>query len=398
MSLDIKDFYIKDGESIEEFCYRVCKAKDDGSLGGATWTDIARVINAVTNTNYSESFYRKNYAKIKKESASYYDEAPREEKILHIISEIEKNKIAASDMRNSYRKQVRNQARRDSLYELFENAIVPFASPNRHTEDVIKPPSDIGKAIYALLGDLHYGISFSNAAGMFNGNIARERLMRFRDEIIIRQDEVNAKECYISLLGDLISGNIHKLITVENRENVVSQVVNISEILSEVIADIADCFDNVYVNNVNGNHSRVIANPDEAPNSERLDALVPIYCKLKLANYENVKFEPDMFNGTINCFDIFGYNYVTVHGDMDRDIKNSRIEIEALLGKPIDVFCFGHMHTFKSEYDKCLYIQNGSLCGSGDEYTVRKRLFGSPEQTILVCSDFGVESISPIML
>lgn len=34
-------------------------------------------------------------------------------------------------------------------------------------------------------------------------------------------------------------------------------------------------------------------------------------------------------------------------------------------------------------------IQSGSLAGSGDDFTVQKRLVGKPNQTTLVCNEDG---------
>jgi hypothetical protein len=60
---------------------------------------------------------------------------------------------------------------------------------------------------------------------------------------------------------------------------------------------------------------------------------------------------------------------------------------------------FGHMHT--CAVDECngiKMIRGGSLAGSGDSYTVEKRLSGKPSQMVCVCSDKGVEAYYTVEL
>ena len=399
MEIDFKDFLKSPEETEEEYAFRVCKAKDDGEMGKTTWQEVADLLNAALDADFCESFYRKRYVQLKKDMAAEnveYVPQVRNDGLQRFINQMEMQKQQAADQRTSFRKMLRNESRRESLCDILRETVVAYEhKPMKFARGQIIHSE---KAVYALLGDLHYGIAFRNSAGEFSPEIARERLVQFTNELVRIGEQEGAMDCYVSFIGDLISGNIHSTIQVENRENVVKQVVNISNILSDVLLELSGNFANVYVNNVNGNHSRITPNSDDAPNGERLDALVPVFCKLKLQNIENVHFEENEIDETIGSFDIYGKLYTTVHGDMDRDMKRSRLNIERLIGRHVDVYCAGHMHVFKTEADDCLYVQNGSLCGSGDEYTIRKRLFGKAEQTVLVCSEGGVDAIYPVVL
>lgn len=88
-----------------------------------------------------------------------------------------------------------------------------------------------GKAVYAMLGDIHYGISFSSYAGQYDSSVATARVMKYADQIIRVGKNAGASECYVSLMGDLISGIIHTTIRIENRENLIEQVVGVSELI-----------------------------------------------------------------------------------------------------------------------------------------------------------------------
>ena len=69
-----------------------------------------------------------------------------------------------------------------------------------------------------------------------------------------------------------------------------------------------------------------------------------------------------------------------------------------MLGTKIDYMLAGHMHVADARFENTGFIRNGSVCGSGDEYTVKKRLFGPPIQVCMVVTETGVEAIYPVKL
>jgi len=222
--------------------------------------------------------------------------------------------------------------------------------------------------------------------------------MHYANSIIRIGKDSGAKDCYVSLMGDLISGVIHTTIRIENRENLIEQVIGVSELISAFLYRLATYFDNVIVNSVDGNHSRIDFSADDALRAEKLDALIPWYCKTKLQNLNNVHFIDNTLDSSIGSFGIFGKRYICVHGDMDNDLKASVQRIEPMFGSKIDYILAGHMHVAEARIENTGFIRNGSVCGSGDEYTVKKRLFGPPVQVCMVVSDEGVEAIHPVKL
>ena len=202
----------------------------------------------------------------------------------------------------------------------------------------------------------------------------------------------------VSLLGDLISGNIHLPIRLENRGNAISQVVGVSELISAFLHHLAKNFTEVIVTNVSGNHSRLDSNADNALRTERLDDLIPWYCKAKLEKIENIKFCENEIDPTISFLDIYGKTYVAVHGDFDPDMKTSAMRISQLIGKKVDYFLAGHMHVADMRIEDTGYIRNGAVVTGGDEYTSKKRLFGPAAQVCMLVSAKGVEAVYPILL
>lgn len=54
---------------------------------------------------------------------------------------------------------------------------------------------------------------------------------------------------------------------------------------------------------------------------------------------------------------------------------------------------FGHLHVCGvDEANGVKMIRGGSLAGSGDGYTISKRLAGKPSQMVCVCTEDGVKA------
>ena len=89
-----------------------------------------------------------------------------------------------------------------------------------------------------------------------------------------------------------------------------------------------------------------------------------------------------------------------MHGDYDRN-TNAGIQklVSALDEKPYGVV-MGHLHTpTTAETNGVKVIQAGSLAGSGDDFTVQKRLTGKASQTaVLIDEDGKLEAIFPMEL
>ena len=60
---------------------------------------------------------------------------------------------------------------------------------------------------------------------------------------------------------------------------------------------------------------------------------------------------------------------------------------------------YGHLHTCAiDETNGVKMIRGGSLAGSGDSYTVEKRLSGKPSQMVCICNNRGVVCYYPVEL
>ncbi len=388
----------------EAVLYQLGSDKEAGTLR-ATWDEVAAMMNEMFRQGKkpeSESSWRKKYVKIRDEIEANQDSAiaklgPADlDPLRDIVRDMEKKRVQERDERVAYARQIRSESRQDMIIDMFRETIEKYPKVEIPEKPKEKPGE---KAVYAMLSDIHYGLAFDSYVGQYNSDIAKERVLAYADEIIIAGKKEKADVCFVSLMGDMVSGIIHPTIRIENKENIIEQIVGVSELVASFLFYLAKHFRQVYVNSVDGNHSRLDNDLEKTLRKEKLDALIPWYCKTKLSNLDNVVFNDTCFDQTVGTFYIGEKLFVAVHGDLEKDMKVTANMLEKQIGRHIDYMLAGHMHVPEMRAEDTMYIRNGSVCGSGDDYTMKKRLFCPPFQVFMILDKHGaVEAIHTVDL
>ena len=384
------------GETLEQYLWRLGNNRD---ALGLTWYDVADLINKefrAEDEALSECVYRKKYAAAKQ----FYDEvfSKGNDVSQETLREIERAKIALRDERAAYSKQNREAARLDENLaylgeQLREIGRIQFPELTGAYK------VDCENDLILNISDVHAGLAFNSAFGIYNSDIMNQRLGEYLDKAIEIGQRHNAENCFINLLGDLISGNIRLTVQLSNRENFIDQIKLIAESLTSLIFEISKHFKNVYVTGVSGNHSRLTPSKEESVKAERADDLVLWIISKMLSHVDNVFVDTDVLDNTVTEITVRGKDYVLTHGDMGNPTDASIGKLITMLGHIPYAVLAGHMHSpFLREMNGILYIQGGSLCGAGDDYTVQSRLKGKPNQTILVANSRGIEAIYNVEL
>ena len=376
--------------------YEICSRKD---LMG-DWAKIAAELNKRLDKKYNESTYRKRYqmyCEMKeacKEIDSDFNGSTDDISVLK--RELERAKIQFRDERNAWQKQNYMAARAEQKLDYLEN----FIKENGKSKYNIKYSPIVNvegnKVMVVCLSDLHIGACYNSMWGKYNSDIAKERLAEYLGEVIKIGKRHDVTEVVVLGIGDEISGNIHTSIQVQNRENVIEQIMLASEMIADFIAELCNCFDVGYIN-IGGNHSR-ISKKEEALKDERLDRLIGWYVSKSLSHVENFTYI-ESEDTTIGVVDILNQKIWVTHGDYDSFNKGGLSNLVLAMGyKPMAVFT-GHMHTSAmDDIADIKFIRSGSFGGSGDDYTVEKRLTGKPSQTVAIFNCDGVECLYPVML
>lgn len=303
--------------------------------------------------------------------------------------ELQKERQKFFDQRNALNKILRERSRQEELNEIITSAVTGGSlQPLEYEEPLV---SYSGRDLLVSLNDIHYGAVVDNYWQKYDSDICRQMISKYLERVIQIGKETGAENCIIWCNGDEISGNIHYSIAVSNKENVIQQIVGVSELIAGFIAELSRRFNSVRFVSIPGNHSRLNPNKDLALNGERLDDLVEWYLKARLQNFENVEIGAGTrVDPTIYMIDIRGNTYVGVHGDFDCSDKNVQA-LQTMVGRPVYAVLSGHLHHNKIDSVQGIKtVMAGSFLGM-DEYCVSKRIFGAPEQLVCVVTENGIE-------
>ena len=377
----------KDGETDYEYCFRLSWEKSKNQLD-IDWQEIVDFCGL----DWSADHCRKTMIGAIRHQ-EYINTKTREQltneqytKLLEKELELRKEKVKLTDLKTQVNKQIRELARKESLSELLEDKLKQLDMQPKIINDSYKQRVTSNRDMVCLISDIHYGIKTTNAISPYDSDVCKQKMDYLINKTIAFSLENDVDKLYLMILGDEISGLIHNTTRLEQREDVVSQVIEVSELLYESIVKLAKNLPFVVVGLAQGNHSRVMADKKDSLEQENFTRLIKEFLKLRLANISNVLLLENKFDESIIELNIRGYNVIGLHGQNDRLNNLSRL-IE-MFDKKIDYICLGHYHQSKEfENNKTEVIVNG--CFSGDDYSKRLRLYNKPIQKLLLFDDTG---------
>jgi len=395
-------------ENEEQYIWRLGQAKDSGVLD-LDWNELADIINKncrVDESEYrNESAYRKPYQYTRRFfEAGVFNKLAEDEYVKELREakqEIQKERAKISDERVSYRRDLREQGRRESMFEIVKKAIdeykpakfdyVPYKNQNSGDNDLI-----------IHLTDIHCGVDINSPFNKFNTEILTQRLKKYIDEIIDIQNTYNSENAYLIIGGDLIQGLIHTNSRIEAKENVVMQIMTVSDLISNFIYEISKYFKYIEVHTTAGNHSRSTASKEDAVRGENFDLLIPFACKKELQNIKNVVFKENYLECDIATFEVRGHMVYATHGDKDNanNVVYHMTQFARKAKLPLPDMCYlGHRHTNGlTTVDDVKVIESGCVDGM-DGYAIDKRLVGSAEQTVTVVSEkYRIKALCDIQI
>lgn len=380
---------------INNFLIELGNRKD---ADGLTWQNVADIINEKFGLNYSEKTYRIKYAALIKNSVLGEDSSIVDMDVEERILELQKQKVKVSDERNQTRAYVRQLSREETIKDIaFETAIImagrkPLLTSS-HPKQFVEECSGILE-----LSDWHYGMDFKNPWNTYNPEVAVERIQKLKNEVCDFCRMYRCKELHVLNLADLIAGRIHLGIRFESRIDVITQTLEVSELLAEFLSDLSLRLNiPIHYYGCVDNHSRLEPNKNDALNLESLSRITDWYMKERFEG-TGVICHDNEFGEDIITLNVQGHNVLGVHGD--RDKQSSIIDkLSTFTRQNYDLICTAHMHHFSAdENNLCNIVCNGSLMGT-DNYAKNLRLNSPPSQNfIAVTPDNVTYGIHKILL
>ena len=312
------------------------------------------------------------------------------------MRELERQKIEFRDERRAWQKQNYTDARTKQKIDTLEEKLSEIGKVEFEPHEDNNFSSDNDMLI--ILSDFHIGQCFKSIWGNYDTDKARLRLNQLLNRVLEIQELHNSEKCYVSLQGDMISGNIHKSIQVTNSENVIEQIKIATELISSFCYELTKHFHFVFLSSVSGNHSRMDIKND-AIHDERLDDIIEWAVETSLKHISNFHVLHRKLDSGIVDINIRGKSYIAVHGDYDGFNQSGVSKLCMFLGFVPYAILYAHLHKCTvDEINTVKMIRGGSLAGSGDSYTIEHRLSGKPSQMVCICNKFGVLAYYPTEL
>lgn len=396
---------LKKAETDDEYEIRICSLHDKYDL---SWDDIAAIINTELGQNYTESRYRKMWKayclgvsntaiqkrprnKQEGEYLTYSDTEIDEESAANVSEymqqkiELQKERVKISDERIQANAYIRALAREETIKEI----ALEYAR-EMNSKKILAPirelPVSGDNAAILQLSDIHYGLVVDNYWNKYNPDIAKEKIAQLRDRVIKYCKRNDVSDLYITELGDAIAGRIHETIRYQSRFDVITQIMQISEIIAEMITDLSKYF-NIHYYCCLDNHSRLEPNKKAALDLESLARIIPWYLKERVGSF--IEINDNKYGEDIITFKCKGFNIAGCHGDKDSPIKVVD-SLSMMTRENFDMILTAHLHHFSAdEKNQILVISNPSIL-STDDYSKNLRLSSKSAQNLIIVSDNNV--------
>lgn len=362
----------KEKETYKSYLTRIINAKENGQITYEEMGDFLVDDNRWNSDNWRKFYYiAKEVVKKLDEDIEYtQDDVIREMEDMKI--EIYKEKVKLRDQRRELNKLHTKQARFENLVEVIKERLEEIGTLPR--EKYYKQ-LDKEKGATLMVSDLHYGIKVDNQFNYYDTEVAEDRLKQLTNKTIQYCKKHDISHLNIELLGDMVSGTIHTGVRVQQEEDIIQQIIDCAELLSNMVNDLAEYVENVTVYSVYGNHGRTESNKHDAINRENYERLIYYFMKNRV---KGVRFIDSQGEDFIKYYD-FCKTFVISHGDKDK--QASAIEAYSkMLGEQVGEVHLAHWHEFKEVGN---VIVNGSVVGS-DDYAVSIRKHSKPCQVLKV--------------
>lgn len=365
-------------------------------------TAATESLRKASRTPFGSAFY----ANFLQQKAEIEGKNGDESSIQEQIRELKRERIKLSDERRAWNKQNYEAARFEENLEILNSCFENLARNEFKIDDwAVKEVINQGKTMVVCVSDLHFGEENCSIGGDYSPEICKKRLQKYLETIIATQEIMQCEECYCLFLGDMVSGNIHTTLRIENKQALNEQITGASCLLYEFVVELSKIFNKLNLNSVSGNHSRV-GKKDEVLRGERLDNIPYWFIKQMvgvqqtLGKLTNIEFVDDKnYDSTIGRIKVYGKEYLLVHGDMDSTsetaIHRLRDEVKSFF---YGLIC-GHRHVCKySPIGDTQVIQSGCFSGSGSDHCVSHRLSGYASQMICILNEDGIDMFKPVKL
>lgn len=304
------------------------------------------------------------------------------------LETLHKERVKARDAVNTHKNYLRDEARLEQFIEDIKTAVYDLEKLPKVKFDYKLKKGRQTEAVL-LLSDLHLGVDCVNFYNTYNSSVAIERLKKLVSSTIEYCHTNNVKKLNVLNLGDMIHGLIHTNARIDQQMDVISQVIQASELIADVLNELQKAAPTIIYRSCSDNHSRTFANKQENLEVENFGRIIDWFLEERLKG-TSVKFAKDNLDFGLGKFKLDnGKNCCYAHGHEDT-INQVFQDYVGATKEYIDYIFLGHYHTAKMKtFQNAKVFVNGSIVGT-EQYALSKRYFGDPEQLLIVFDDNNV--------
>lgn len=380
----------KTNEKILDYAMRLIEIKKEEKPDDLDWQDIVDLLGLDLNKDSLRKSQDTEFGGIavyKKMKEELLNKEPvdYQEEVRIQLEELKKERMKLSDERASLNRRLREKARQENLCELAKDYAKEAATVSPFSEYPVIQHNGSQKSAILTLSDFHYGLVIEEFNNEYNPIIFSERITQLYRKVCNYIDLNNVEDLYVLGLGDYLSGIIHTTIRIENRESIIKQVMDISEMLAKLLYEFSK-YCNVYYYDVSDNHGRVFSNKDENLNNENFSLFVKWYLKARFEGHDRVFICENEINEEIGLVTIYGRNYGFTHGHRDK-ISDIVQNMSLMTKKFFDAIFIAHSHHFEANEVHGTYVyMNGTLSGT-DAYANNARRTSNPSQNLFIINE-----------
>ena len=381
------------GDYTEEELIEIGIKHQDLPLCEKNWAELVELlkISGKTSEQFRKWILHKRYSKgLVVKNPRILDDKTVEEVTMDDVDNtltekkqaLEKEKMKLRDERTSLNRTLRNEARLERFVQTIKDVADTYSKlpPVVNTSFSLDFP--VCEAVYGL-ADLHIGPVIENYINTYNKEEATKRLNKIAQDIIYYCNLHNVNTLHFINMGDLIAGIIHPTIRLEQEFDVIEQVIIVSELVAELLNSLRQAAPNITYRSVVDNHSRVMPDKNQHIELENLNRIIDIFVEQRLAD-TNIQFMKDNLDIGIGKIVLQnGKKLFFMHGHEDK--KTSVVQdIVGLTHEFPDYILMAHYHnSAEHTFQGAKLFISGSIIGT-DNYAFGKRLFGQPEQKLLI--------------
>lgn len=296
---------------------------------------------------------------------------------------IKEERVRLNDVRRKLNKVIREKARSQANLETIKEVILELNDVKPMVYTPLPERLGLDNEAVLVISDTHIGLKIDNCFNKYSVEIAKQRLEKLVSKTVEKCNLHKVGKLHVLIVGDLISGAIHKDLVADADISLVDSVIKGSEIIADTIHMLSTQIQHVEVYFAVGNHSRINPNKAENLSKDNFEYLMFDFIKLRLKDVNNVSFNVNTYHDEIIDFEVFGRKILAVHGDKDKPKNIAKNMTQFLDVKPMKIY-LGHYHHYESvDCNGTVVTVNGSLV-STDNYAFGLRLNSEPYQVLTI--------------